>query len=79
MLLMEQKFQVPAASKKIACLIEKNMPSERMQEILKQAQALRDAGNQVNTAVMKKNKKFQKEQLKEEGYEEILDFYREGL
>ena len=79
MLLMEQKFQVPAARKKIACLIEKNMPSERMQEILKQAQALREAGNQVNTAVMKKNKKFQKEQLKEEGYEEILEFYREGL
>lgn len=79
MLLMEQKFQVPAASRKIACLIEKNMPSERMQEILKQAQALREEGNQVNTAVMKKNKKFQKEQLKEEGYEEILEFYREGL
>lgn len=79
MLLMERKFQVPAAKKKIACLIEKNMPSERMQEILKQAGELREAGNQVNVAVMKKNKKFQKEQLKEEGYEEILEFYREGL
>ncbi len=25
--------------------------------------------------VMKKNKKFQKEQLKEEGYEEIIEFF----
>lgn len=79
MLLMEQNFQVPVPKKKIACLIEKNMPSQRLQEILKQAQGLRGEGNQVNTAVMKKNKKFQKEQLREEGYEEILEFYREGL
>lgn len=79
MLLMERKFQVPAAKKKIACLIEKNMSSGQMQQILKQAGQMREEGNQVNVAVMKKNKKFQKEQLKEEGYEEILEFYREGL
>lgn len=79
MLLLERKFQIPAAKKKTAFLIEKNMPAGQMQQILKQAGDLREEGSQVNVAVMKKNKKFQKEQLREEGYEEILEFYREGL
>lgn len=78
MLLLERKFQVPAARKKTAFLLEKNMPAGQMQEILKKAAGLREEGGQVNVAVMKKNKKFQKEQLREEGYGEILEFYREG-
>ncbi len=78
MLLLERKFQIPASRKKTAFLLEKNMPAGQMQEILKKAARLREEGGQVNVAVMKKNKKFQKEQLREEGYGEILEFYREG-
>lgn len=76
MLLMERGFQVPGASNKKALLIEKNMPAEKMMEVLKQADADRKNGTQVTIAVMKKNKKFQKEQLREEGYEEIVEFFR---
>lgn len=76
MLLMERGFQVPGASSKKALLIEKNMPAEGMMKVLKQAEEDRKNGIQVTIAVMKKNKKFQKEQLKEEGYGEIVEFFK---
>ena len=79
MLLMERGFKVPASGKRIAYLVEKNMPAARLKEILKGANELRGQGAQVNLAIMKKNKKFQKEQLTQEGYEEIVEFYRETL
>ncbi len=77
MLLMERGFEVPTAREKTAYLIEKNMPAEQMRPILRQARELREQGNPVNLAVMKKNKKFQKEQLRQEGYGQIIEFYRE--
>ena len=76
MLLMERGFQVPTQGAKKALLIEKNLPAEKMLEVLKTANEERKAGAQVTIAVMKKNKKFQKDQLKEEGYEEIVEFFR---
>lgn len=75
MLLMERGFKVPGTANKKALLIEKNMPAEGMMQVLKQADEDRKNGVQVTIAVMKKNKKFQKEQLKEEGYEEIVEFF----
>lgn len=75
MLLMERGFKVPGTGTKKALLIEKNMPAEGMMKVLKQAEAERQNGSQVTIAIMKKNKKFQKEQLKEEGYEEIIEFF----
>lgn len=75
MLLMERGFKVPGTANKKALLIEKNMPAEGMMKVLKQADEDRKNGVQVTIAVMKKNKKFQKEQLKEEGYEEIVEFF----
>ena len=75
MLLMERGFKVPGTGTKKALLIEKNMPAEGMMKVLKQAEEERQNGSQVTIAVMKKNKKFQKEQLKEEGYEEIIEFF----
>lgn len=75
MLLMERGFQVPGAANKKALLIEKNMPAEGMMEVLRQAEEDRKNGVQVTIAVMKKNKKFQKEQLKEEGYQEIVEYF----
>ena len=75
MLLMERGFKVPGTANKKALLIEKNMPAEGMMKVLKQADEDRKNGMQVTIAVMKKNKKFQKEQLKEEGYEEIVEFF----
>ena len=74
-ILMEQNFQVPGTSGKKAFLIEKNMPAEKLCEVLKEAKAEREAGAQVLVALMNKNKKFQKEQLAKEGYTEFKEFF----
>ena len=75
MLLLERDYQVPAKGSKIAYLIEKNMPQDRLREILKEANEQRKAGMQININIMKKNKKFQKEQLEKEGYTEFKEFF----
>lgn len=76
LLLLERGYKVPGASEKTAFLIEKNMPKERLQEILKEAGVLRAQGIPVAMSVMKKNKKFQKDQLIAEGYTDIKEFFR---
>ena len=55
------------------------MPAVQLLEILKKAESERAQGVQVNLAIMKKNKKFQKEQLMRDGYEEFEEFYRTAL
>lgn len=79
LLLMENGFKVPKEGKKIAYLMEKGLPSGRLCEVMKQAQEERQKGNQILVARMNKNKKFQKEQLTAQGYEEFQEFYREEL
>ena len=49
--------------------------AEGMQKIIQQATKERSEGTAINIAVMKKNKKFQKEQLASEGYTEIEEFF----
>lgn len=79
LLLLENGFQVPKAGKKIAYLMEKGLPSDQLCEVMAQAQREREAGNQILVARMNKNKKFQKEQLTAQGYEDFKEFYREEL
>ena len=79
MLLMEKGFQVPTRPKQVAYLIEKGVSGERLCEVIAQAQEARKDGTQVLVARMNKNKKFQKEQLNKEGYEEFVEFYKEEL
>ena len=75
MLLLERGFQIPGAGKKTAYLIEKNMPEDKLLQILDEAKQARADGSIVNIAIMKKNKKFQKEQMQAEGYEEVREFF----
>ena len=75
LLLMERGFTVPGAQEKTAFLVEKNMPKEKLAEIFKEAVALRAEGRTVDVSVMKKNKKFQKQQLTNEGYTEIREYF----
>ncbi len=75
LLLMESGFKVPTQPKKIAYLIEKNYPAEKLQEVIAKAQKERKEGRQVLVARMNKNKKFQKEKLTAEGYEEFEEFF----
>lgn len=75
MLLLEKEYQIPGNGDKKAYLIEKNMPADKMTAILQKAKAERDKGAQVNVVMMKKNKKFQKEQMEKEGYTSFEEFF----
>ena len=79
MLLMERGYKVPTSKEKKAFLIEKNMPQEGMLKVLALAKKERENGRQVMIVNMKKNKKFQKEQLAEQGYTEITECYRDSV
>ena len=79
LLLLESGFKIPKAGKKVAYLMEKGMPSDMICDVMKKANEERQAGNQVLVARMNKNKKFQKEQLTAQGYEEFREFYKEPL
>ena len=79
LLLLEHDFKIPDEGKKIAFLVEKNMPSERMSDIMKEASQMRANGNTVLVSRMNKNKKFQKEQLEAQGYTDFKDFYVDSL
>ena len=48
-------------------------------DVIAQAQKERQNGTQVLVARMNKNKKFQKEQLTAEGYQEFREFYKNPL
>ena len=78
MLLLENGYQVPGMGEKKAYLLEKGFPKEGMLHILAKAKADRDGGKKVLIVNMKKNKKFQKEQLESEGYTEIIDCYADS-
>ena len=79
LLLMEQGFKVPTENKKVAYLIEKGVNGERLCEVIAKAQEERKTGNQVLVARMNKNKKFQKSQLEEQGYNEFKEFNKNPL
>ena len=79
MLLLENGYKVPEQGEKKAYLMEKNMPREGILKVLEAARADREAGKQVLIVNMKKNKKFQKEQLRAEGYEEITDCFADRM
>ena len=75
MLLLERGYQVPTGKQKKAYLLDKNLPQEKMLAVLEQAKADRADGMQVMIVNMKKNKKFQKEQLAQQGYTEIEEIF----
>lgn len=79
MILTENGFQIPNQSKKKAYLVEKGISGDALCNVIAEAQKERQSGVQVLVARMNKNKKFQKEQLMAEGYEEFREFYKEGL
>ena len=76
---MESGFKVPTQPKKKAFLIEKGVSGEELCKVIGQAQEARKEGLQVLVARMNKNKKFQKEQLMKEGYEDFVEFYKDPL
>ena len=79
LLLMESGFQVPKAGAKVAYLIEKGVSGDALCDVIRKAQDARAEGKQVLVARMNKNKKFQKEQLQNEGYTEFVEYYKDPL
>ena len=79
MLLLERNFEIPGAGNKVAYLIDKNMPADKLLIILDKAKKAREEGALVNIAIMKKNKKFQKEQMTAEGYTQFEEFYADSF
>lgn len=76
LLLMESGFKIPERPKRVAYLVEKKYPAEKLVDVMKQAKEARENGQQVLVVRMNKNKKFQKEQLSKEGYEEFVEFFK---
>ncbi len=79
LLLMESGFKVPGSENKVAYLIEKGLPAERLNEALKSAADERSEGKQVLVVRMNKNRKFQKEGLTAQGYSEFREYFKEAL
>ena len=79
MLLLESGFQIPDRPGKTAYLVEKGVDGQKLWEVISKAQEARKKGEQVLVVRMNKNKKFQKEQLTAEGYQEFVEFYKEAL
>lgn len=75
MLLLERGYKVPTGKDKKAYLLEKKLPQEKVLEVLEKAKADRAEGKQVMIVNMKKNKKFQKEQLNQQGYLDIEEVF----
>lgn len=76
LLLLERDYQVPKTGSKIAYLIEKGVSQDRLPEIFKEASEARKDGSTVCVTMMKKNKKFQKDQMMAEGYTEFKEFFK---
>ena len=71
---LDDDYKIPNEIKKIAYLIEKNMPIDKKSEIIKNALDERSKGNVVYIAELAKNKKFQCEKLELLGYSEFKTF-----
>ena len=75
MLLLERDYQVPGSSQKKVYLLDKKLPDDKMSETIRIAMQERSGGRVVDLEMMKKNRKFQKEQLTQQGYSEIVEVF----
>ena len=78
-ILMDNNFEIPNNTNNIAFLIEKGIQSDVLCNIIQEAQKLRHNGYKVLVVRMNKNKKFQKDNLINQGYTEFKEFYKNPL
>lgn len=80
LLLMEQGFKIPEEYNKVAYLIEKGVKEDALcDDYCTGSGRKKEWYSGFLVTRMNKNKKFQKEQLKEQGYEEFKEFYKNPL
>ncbi len=75
MLLMERGYSLPDKTEKIAFLIDKKCDADKVRSAIDEANKLRSTGASVSVIRMKKNKKFQKDQLSELGFSDIREIF----
>ena len=75
MLLLENGYKVPGKGEKKAYLLDKKLSQDQIREVVCKAMKERKEGMEVSINMMKKNKKFQKEQLEAEGYGTIEEIF----
>ena len=73
-ILLENNFQVPGAAGKKAFLIEKNMPADKLCEVLKEARAERENGATVQVALMNKIKNSRKSSFPKKAIQSSKNF-----
>lgn len=78
-IMMDAEEKAPETGEKLAFLMDRNLSAEKTGEAIAEAMALRQQGKTVLVSRMNKNKKFQKEQLSEEGYTAFREFYQNEL
>lgn len=78
-ILMDEGFTVPGKEEKLAILIEKGVSDDVMNQAVAEAMSQREKGFVVLVAQMNKNKKFQKENLEKDGYNQFKEYYKDAL
>ena len=78
-IMLDADEKVPGEGTKAAFLLDKNLDAEKTAAALNEAMKRRLQGETVLVSRMNKNKKFQKEQLTQEGYTEFKEFYQDSL
>ena len=78
-IMLDADEKVPGEGTKTAFLLDKNLDAEKTAAALNEAMKRRLQGETVLVSRMNKNKKFQKEQLTQEGYTEFKEFYQDSL
>ena len=74
-ILMDQQYVIPTQKEKVAILLDKKLSAARRTEALQEAETLRAEGKDVLVTKMAKNKKFQREQLSQQGYTVFRDYF----
>ena len=59
----------------VAVIVDKNITKEALESLMSKVMIERSKGMEISVDTMKKNKKFQKEQLAAEGYSEIVEIF----
>ena len=74
-ILLDEGFLPPEKGRREAWLLEKGLDRESLQGVFAEANRRRREGETILTVWMNKNKRFQKEQLLQEGYEQIREYF----
>ena len=79
MLLLENGYEIPSKRQKKHIFLKRICTRKASLKVLEMAKLTAQPGKQVLVVNMKKNKKFQKDQLIAEGYEDITDCYKDSV